>query len=62
MSKNKDTSKLEHRTLTDNELEGVTGGIIAVLIGLSSDAEILTATTQSNGHVKVFSGVDYSLA
>ena len=58
MSKNKDTSKLEHRTLTDNELEGVTGGIIAVLIGLSSDVEILT-TAPINGHVKVFSGADY---
>jgi bacteriocin-like protein len=38
-----DTSKPEHRELTETELNAVTGGIIAVLIGLSSDAEITTA-------------------
>jgi bacteriocin-like protein len=51
MSKSNDTSKPEHRELTDNELNAVTGGIIAVLIGLSSDAEIVT-TAPINGHVK----------
>jgi bacteriocin-like protein len=51
MSKSNDTSKPEHRELTDSELNAVTGGIIAVLIGLSSDAEIVT-TAPINGHVK----------
>jgi bacteriocin-like protein len=37
--------------LTEDELNHVSGGIIAVLIGLSSDAEILT-TAPINGHVK----------
>ena len=49
---------LDVRELSSDELDAVSGGIIAVLIGLSSDAEILT-TAPINGHVKVFSGVDY---
>jgi bacteriocin-like protein len=49
MSKNKDTEKT--RELTEAELNHVSGGIIAVLIGLSSDAEIVT-TAPINGHVK----------
>ena len=43
------------RALRDDELDEVTGGIIAVLIGLSfSSDDILTTTAQPNGHVKVF--------
>ena len=37
--------------LTEDELNHVSGGIIAVLIGLSSEPEIL-ATAPINGHVK----------
>jgi hypothetical protein len=34
MSKNNDTSNLDHRELTDIELDGVTGGTIHIPMGL----------------------------
>jgi bacteriocin-like protein len=37
--------------LTEDELNHVSGGIIAILIGLSSDHDIVT-TAPINGHVK----------
>jgi hypothetical protein len=43
---------LDVRELSSDELDAVSGGIIAVLIGLSSDHDIVTATTPPNGHVK----------
>ena len=46
------TATTGERELTEDELNHVSGGIIAVLIGLSSGHDIVTATTPPNGHVK----------